>query len=106
MMYETVIPVSVEPDDAALAIAAGQMTEQLATIDDQTPELLDYAVSSDDAAHTIVFELTVDADDEMQALAGALSWVRTAVHAAGGSTPGWSVGSLGDVSVEQVSVQA
>lgn len=102
MMYSAVIPIRValSTPDADLAEAIDQVTDQLALIDERTPEFLDYAVSSDATDNTAVFEITADAGDEMEALAGALSWVRAAIHATGGATPDWSVGGLGDVSVE------
>jgi hypothetical protein len=102
MMYAAVIPIRVVlgSPDADLGDAIDQVTDQLALIDERTPALLDYAVSSDATDNTAVFEVTVDADDEMEALAGAASWVRAAIHATGGATPGWSVGGVGSVSVE------
>jgi hypothetical protein len=108
MIYEAVIPIWVVLADpgADLGDALDQVTDQLALIDDRTPELLDYAVSSDAANNTAVFEVTVDADDDMEALAGAVSWVRAAIHATGGATAGWSVGGVGNVSVEPLSVPA
>lgn len=102
MMYAAVIPIRVAlgTPDADLGEGIDQVTDQLAVVDDRTPELLDYAVSSDAAVNTVVFEITADAGDEMEALAGAVSWVRAAIHATGGATPGWSVGGVGNVSVE------
>jgi hypothetical protein len=106
MMYAAVIPIHVilgDPD-ADLGEAIDQVTDQLALIDETTPALLDYAVSSDATDNTVLFEVTVDADDEMEALAGAVSWVRAAIHATGGATPNWSVGGVGSVSVEPLAV--
>ncbi len=99
MMYEAVIPIHValsEPGDD-LGQAIDDVTDQLALIDERTPDLLDYAVSSDATDNAAVFEVTVEADDDLQALAAALSWVRTAIHATGGNTPGWAI--EGSVSV-------
>ncbi len=106
MMYAAVIHIHVAlgSPEADLGEAIDQVTDQLALIDERTPELLDYAVSSDATDDTAVFEITVDADDEMEALAGAASWVRAAIHATGGATPGWSVGGVGSVSVEPLAV--
>jgi hypothetical protein len=106
MMYEAVIPIRVTLSDPAIDLgdAVDQVTDQLAQIDERTAELLDYAVSSDATDNTAVFEITVDANDEMEALAGAVSWVRAAIHTIGGATPGWSVGSVGSVSVEPLAV--
>jgi HAMP domain-containing protein len=106
MMYEAVIPIRVTLADPAIALgdAIDQVTDELAVIDEQTPQLLDYAVSSDATNDTAVFEVTVDAADEIEALAGAVSWVRAAIHATGGATPGWSVGSVGSVSVQPLAI--
>lgn len=101
MMYATVIPVHVElVNGVGLGDAARQVVNQLALIDEQTPEFLDYAVSSDAGDGIVTFEITADAEDELQAVAGAVSWVRTAFHAAGNATPGWSVRGVGAVEVE------
>jgi hypothetical protein len=92
MMYEAVIPIRVElvgPGDLGEVI--DHVTDQLALIDETTPAMLDYAVSSDATDNTVIFELTVDAEDQMEALAGTVSWVRAAIHATGGATPGWAV---------------
>jgi hypothetical protein len=106
MMYEAVIPIRVAFADPGIDLgdAVDQVTDQLALIDERTAELLDYAVSSDSTDNTALFEMTVDANDEMEALAGAVSWVRAAIHATGGATPGWSVGSVGSVSVQPLAV--
>jgi hypothetical protein len=106
MMYAVVIPIYVilGNPDVDLGEATDQVTDQLALIDERTPALLDYAVSSDASENTVLFEVTVDADDEMEALAGAVSWVRTAIHATGGATPNWSVGGVGSVSIEPLAV--
>jgi hypothetical protein len=106
MMYEAVISIRVAlaDPDAHLGEAIDQVTDQLALIDERTPDLLDYAVSSDAGDSTAKFELTVDASDEMNALAGAVSWVRAAIHATGGATPGWTVGGIGSVSVQALTV--
>ncbi|MDR0342932.1 MAG: hypothetical protein LBI49_07375 [Nocardiopsaceae bacterium] len=106
MMYEAIIPIRVTLADpaAGLGLAIDQVTDQLDLVDERTPELLDYAVSSDAGDSTAVFEITADASDEMDALAGAVSWVRAAIHAAGGATPGWTVGGVGSVSVHALTV--
>lgn len=105
MMYEAVIPIRVElAGSVDLGDAIDQVTNELALIDERTPEMLDYAVSSDATDNAVVFELTIDADDEMEALAGAVSWVRAAIHATGGATPGWSVSGVDSVNVEPLAV--
>jgi hypothetical protein len=104
-MYEAVIPIRVElAGSADLGEVVDSATDQLAIIDESTPALLDYAVSSDATDNTVTFELTVDAEDQMEALAGAVSWVRAAIHAIGGATPGWAVRSVDNVSVQALAV--
>jgi hypothetical protein len=106
MMYSAVITIQVTlgSSEASLGDAIDHVTDQLALIDDRTAELLDYAVSSDGDVNSAVFELTVNASDEMEALAGAVSWVRAAIHATGGATPDWSVGGVDSVSIEPLVV--
>jgi hypothetical protein len=109
MMYETVIPIHVElggNGEAATSLGEviDRITDQLALIDEQTPDFLDYAVSSDAGDNSVIFEVTANAPDELEAVAGSLSWVRTAFHAAGAETPGWSVAGLGAVRVEPATV--
>lgn len=108
MMYEAAIAIRVAltGPGADLGAAIDDVTSQLALIDSQTPELLDYAVSSDADDNTALFEITVDAGDEMEALAAAVSWVRAAIHATGGNTPGWAVDSVGTVSIEPLAAHA
>jgi hypothetical protein len=81
--------------DGDLGSAIDAVTDELARTDESTPELLDYAVSSDADDDSAVFELTVGAGDDMEALAAAVSWVRPAIHAAGGTTPGWILDGVG-----------
>lgn len=100
MMYSAVIPVRVSLAGGTLRDAIAQVTDQLAEIDEHTPAFLDFAVSADAVDNTAVFEITADAADDLEAMAGALSWVRAAIHAAGGATPGWSIAGVGAVKVE------
>jgi len=89
-MYEVVIPLRIGlPAGVDLGEALDRVTSELAKIDESTPGLLDYAVSSDASDSTAVVEITVVAGDGLEALNGAVSWVRAAFHAAGGQTPGW-----------------
>lgn len=109
MMYEAVIPIHVglSGPGVDLGEVIDDVTDQLALIDERTPELLDYAVSSDVTDNAVIFELTVEADDDMQALSAALSWVRTAIHATGGNTPGWAIeGSVSVATLADAGAQA
>jgi hypothetical protein len=104
MMYSVVIPILVKlASPATLREVIVQVTGHLADIDEHTPEFLDYAVSADASNNTALFEITADATDELEAVAGALSWVRAAIHASGGATPGWSVAGVGAMRVEALS---
>lgn len=101
MMYSAVIPIHVRLFGAGtLREVIAQVTDHLADIDEHTPAFLDYAVSANAGNNTAVFEITADASDELEAVGGALSWVRAAIHATGGATPGWSVAGVGAVRVE------
>ena len=53
------------------------------------PGTVDADLSVDLAAGTIDFQVSVQADDPAAALAHAQAFVRSALHAAGVSTPGW-----------------
>jgi hypothetical protein len=89
-MYEVVIPLQIRlAEGVSLGMAIDRVTDELAAIDKTTPGLLDFAVGSDAGDNTAVFEVTVEAGDGLEALNGAVSWVRAAFHAVGGQTPGW-----------------
>lgn len=51
--------------------------------------IFDQDVSGNADTGDIVFSLAIDTDDPAEALQRALGAVRTAMHAAGGRTPGW-----------------
>ena len=105
MMYSAVIPVHVSLAGGTLRDAMAQVTDQLADIDEYTPAFLDFAVSADATDNTAVFEITADANDDLEAMAGALSWVRAAIHAIS-ATPGWSIAGVGAVEVEALATPA
>jgi hypothetical protein len=100
MMYSAVIPVRVSLAGGTLRDAIAQVTDQLVKIDEHTPAFLDFAISAGATDSTAVFEITAEAADDLEAIAGALSWVRAAIHAAGGATPGWTIAGVGSVEVE------
>jgi multidrug efflux pump subunit AcrB len=107
MIYGTTISlhVAIADPDTGLGATIDEVTDELAQIDQRTPELLDYAVSSDATDNSVVFEVTVDADDDMEALAAAASWVRAAIHATGGYTPDWITGGV-EGTVERIATHA
>jgi hypothetical protein len=89
-MYEVAIPLQLGlPEGVTLGEAIERVTDELAAIEERTPELLDFAIGTDAGYDTAVFEVTVTAADGLEALNGAVSWVRAAFHAAGARTPGW-----------------
>jgi hypothetical protein len=51
--------------------------------------LADSAVSLDTETMTMTIGLVVDGNDYQETVAHALTSIRTAIHAAGGSTPDW-----------------
>ncbi|MFT4051095.1 MAG: hypothetical protein QM677_02455 [Microbacterium sp.] len=51
--------------------------------------LEDHDVSAEKSAATLTFGMSLSARDEVEGLTAAMSAVRTALHAAGGATPGW-----------------
>ena len=59
MMYEAVIPIRVTFGNPAVTLgdAIDEVTNQLALIDEYSPALLDYAVSSDATDNTAVFKV-------------------------------------------------
>jgi len=78
------------------AHAVGQTPEQFdVTLDDIAERLLechgaiDADLAGDSAKQDITFCLTVDASSLDDAAAKVFAIARTALHASGGSTPGW-----------------
>jgi len=74
-------------DDPASEVES--IVEHLIDLEPCTAGLLDSTVGMDLAARTVKVELTVEAGSAGAALDLAVSYLRTAIHAAGGSTPGW-----------------
>lgn len=91
-MYGFKITVSLDdekPDD--LRGQLDEVTNQLAIMHDREPDFADFMVTrhvSGDTTYLIVVS-EPDGDGEAQALIRAMSWLHTAVHAAGFRTPGW-----------------
>lgn len=73
--------------DAAAEV--DDVVAHLIDLEDCTPELLDSTVGMDMNAQTIEVEVTIEAATAGAALDLAVSVLRSAIHAAGGSTPGW-----------------
>ncbi|HEX6756036.1 MAG TPA: hypothetical protein VF109_08830 [Mycobacteriales bacterium] len=72
---------------AEIGGAVEAMTDELAGLDAAHPDLLDWSVGL--AGDVVEVDLTVDAGTPEAAAALAVGAVRTAIHAAGGGTPGW-----------------
>ncbi len=105
MIFEVAIPVRLElwgTGDVGGAI--GSVTDQLVMIGEDAPELLDYDVSSEADDHAVSIELTVDAEDAVAALATAVNWALSAIHAVSGNAQGWTVCSVESVSVQMLAV--
>lgn len=81
-------------DDLAAEVEA--IVEHLIDLEDCTPGLRDSTVGLDVAAETVDVDLTIEAKTAGEALDLAVGCLRTAIHAAGGSTPGWE-GDSSDV---------
>lgn len=80
-MIEIVVQAKAEPDRAESAfVAIADAFFDLDGVDDQ-----DLASGVD----TLTFSMTLTAVDEVAGLSAAMTAVRTAIHAAGGATPGW-----------------
>lgn len=63
--------------------------DELIDLEACSPELLDSTFSADLEDSSVVVEVSVEAETIGQALDLAVSFVRTAIHAAGAGTPGW-----------------
>jgi len=70
-------------------IPAEEVYDNLADAVHDLTDVKDQDLGANLAEGTFDFCLTVDASGEAEALGRGLAAVRTAVHAAGGSTPGW-----------------
>ena len=80
-MVEIVVQAAPEPNRVESTFAA--IADAFFDLDDVN----DQDLSSDD--ETLTFSMSLSADDEIAALSEAMTAVRTAIHAAGGATPGW-----------------
>jgi hypothetical protein len=105
MMFAVDVPIRLEVSGTAdIGGVIDGVTDQLALIGEEPPELLDFAVSSDAGTDGSSFELTVDAEDPVEALGRAVGWVNAAIRAASGKIPGWMVRDVEDVSVQALTV--
>jgi hypothetical protein len=65
------------------------IADELADLQDCNEKFLDFAYGSDATSSTVQFELTVEADSVDETITVGGSWLRTAIHATSGYTPGW-----------------
>lgn len=74
-------------DDLASEVEA--VVDHLIDLEACTPGLLDSTVGLDMGARTLEVQITIEADTGGAALDQAVACLRSAIHTAGGSTPGW-----------------
>lgn len=88
-MYGFEITVTLGTGDSdSLSASLDEITGELAGMCSMTDEFKGYMVTERQAGG-VTFLITAAAADEVQALSAATSWLHSAVHAAGFSTPGW-----------------
>ena len=85
-MYGFEITVTLSPD--SLSARLDEITDHLADMCSTTDEFKGYMVTEQEPGG-VTFLITADADNEVQALNAATSWLHSAVHVAGFATPGW-----------------
>jgi hypothetical protein len=77
-------------DDADnLALLTDGIMGELVDLADSDPNMDDPAISLDLVEESVLFELTARGEDFDAAWSHALACLRSAIHAAGGATPGW-----------------
>jgi hypothetical protein len=91
-----IVPDGVADVEAEAEAVMGSLVD-LEQVDDR---LSDSAVGVDLAAMTLDVELTVKGDGYQDCVQHALAAIRTAIHSAGGATPGWPGPSAGGASFE------
>jgi hypothetical protein len=86
--FEITVTLSPETDPDSLPARLDEITDHLADMCSTTAEFKGYMVT-EQLSGGVTFLITADADNEVQALNAATSWLHSAVHAAGFATPGW-----------------
>ncbi|MFC0864114.1 hypothetical protein ACFHYQ_17610 [Sphaerimonospora cavernae] len=89
MKYAMKAALSVRGDFDDLGDVVDEIADELASLQDCNGKLLDFAYGSDATDNAVQFELTVEAGSVDETIETAGSWLRTAIHATGGYTPGW-----------------
>jgi hypothetical protein len=91
MAFNIVIKAAVsEATTEALTESVEAVACELDDIQQATPALLGFTLSSDRAEHTVRFSLYVEDDDPADASRAAYAWTQTAITAVGDSTRGWA----------------
>ena len=74
-----------------LEVKGDRVMSALLDIESVDPRITDSAVSLDTANKVMTIGLVVSGTDYEETVAHSLTSIRAAIHAAGGSTPGWDV---------------
>jgi len=89
------------PDGATdIETQAEAIMDSLVDLEHVDDRLSSSGVGLDLAAMTLDVEVTVRGDDYQDCVQHALAAIRTAIHSAGGATPGWPGPSAGGASFE------
>lgn len=91
MMYGLAVRLAVTGDIDAdgLLDQVDEITQHLTELEDCTPGLLDNSIGIDTSTGMFEAEITIEADKAEDAFSAGMSCLRSAIHAAGGSTPDW-----------------
>jgi hypothetical protein len=84
--FQITVTLGIGPD--SLSSKLDEITDQLAMASCNDDAFKGYMVV-ESVAGEATFMITAGAEDEVRALTAAISWLHTAVHAAGFATPGW-----------------
>jgi hypothetical protein len=88
-MYGFKITVTISAGEpASLSSKLDEIADQLALASHNEDRFKGFMIRECDAGE-VMFLITADTDDEATALTLAISWLHSAVHAAGFATPGW-----------------
>ncbi len=86
--YSVMIGLRIIGDLDHLQDSIDQVMDELVKLTEVDETLYDPSIGADLVAGEVEFSLSVDADED-EAIPKALGAIRTAIHAAGGGTPGW-----------------
>lgn len=84
--------VSARTDEGTLEGEIDSVMDQLLLLEQADPRLSDAALALDLAQHHVEISLAIEAETVDEGVQQAMGAIRTAIHAAGGRTPEWSVG--------------